>query len=377
VVGGGGFIEMERLKSAAPKRHLLYMLTLFLTAGSLHAGEPKPELVSENYEIERIRANAVDQLSRTVMSSLYEINKRMRSMSKKKDDLSNKMLTVENHVKDLARNTADLEEKLGEQRHQLSKRLRAMYMLGDEGVVRVIFSSSSAIELDRSMKYLKKISQHDLALINTYKENLAELTKRKLKLTKEVKSLLSLKDSIKKQENMLEKDQASKSGLLHQLANDKRVTIEKMATLRGHAEDQQILDMLNLSFFEQKGKLNQPVHGVVAQGFGLIQNKDFNYKLSHKGYDYKMQGEQTVSTVFKGRIAFAGVIGGYGQTVIVDHGDHFYTVYAGLEKIVVNEGQKVENETTIAQAKNAMYFELRHFSDAIDPHPWLRETKSL
>jgi septal ring factor EnvC (AmiA/AmiB activator) len=241
----------------------------------------------------------------------------------------------------------------------------------------VIFSSSSAIELDRSMKYLEKISQHDLELINNYKRNLAELNKRKARLTKEVRNLLTLKNSIKRQEDQLEKDQTSKSGLLHQLARDKRVTIEKMASLRGHAEDQQILDMLNLSFFEQKGKLKEPVQGLVAQGFGLVQSNDFKYKLSHKGFDYKTQGEQQVSAVYKGRVSFVGPVAGYGQTVIIDHGDHYYTVYSGLEKIVVNEGQKVENEQRLAQTKDAMYFELRHFSDAVDPHPWFQSTKSL
>src|SRR6185437_15179068 len=138
--------------------------------------------------------------------------------------------------------------------------------------------------------------QHDLELINSFKKNLIELNKRKLKLMKEIRNLLALKESIKVQEDELERDQSSKSGLLHQLANDKRATIEKMAALRGHLEDLQLLDMLNLSFFEQKGRLTIPVQGRVVQGFGLYQSPDFKYKLSHKGYDYRLAGEQLVKS---------------------------------------------------------------------------------
>ncbi len=337
---------------------------------------PPNELVPEKYEIERIRANAVDQLSRTVMSSLYEINHRMKSVSKKRDNLNNKMMIVESGVKTLAKNASTLDDKLKEQRHQLSKRLRAMYMLGDEGVVRVLFSSSSAQDLDQSLKYLKLISKYDIELIRNYKKNLTELNRRRERLNREVKSLLTIKESMKRQELQLETDQNSKAALLQKLAADKRKTIEKMAALRGKAEDEQMLDLINLSFFEQKGQLNSPVKGLVAQGFGLTQSDDYHYRLSHKGFDYQVAGEQAVNSIFKGRVAFAGTIEGYGTTLIIDHGDHYYSVYSGLSSLTVSAGQRIDRDTRVASTKDRMYFELRHFSDAIDPKPWLQEPKT-
>lgn len=344
---------------------------------SSRADETPAALVTEKYELERIKANATDQLSRAVMSSLYEINRRMKSVSRKRDELNNKMLNVEGGVKVMARNAADLEARLNEQRHQLAKRLRAMYLIGDEGVVRVLFSSASAQDLDQSLKYLKLISKHDIELIRHYRNNLQELNRKRERLGHEVRNLLSIKDKIKKQENQLEVDQSSKAGLLKKLASDHRRTMEKMAALRGKAEDQQLLDLMNLSFFEQKGQLNRPVDGVIAHGFGLTQSEDYRYKLSHKGYEFQLAGQKSVKAVFKGRIAFAGEIAGYGETIIIDHGDHYYTVYSGLDSTTVSSGQRVDKETNIASAKNKMYFELRHFSDAIDPGPWLNQSKSL
>ncbi len=351
--------------------------TFCLSAATVFAENPAAEVVAEKYEIERIKVNATDQLSRTVMGSLYEINRRMKSVSRKRDDLNNKMLSVEGGVKILARNAGELESRLNEQRHQLSKRLRAMYLIGDEGVVRVLFSSSSAQDLDQSLKFLRLISKHDIELIRNYRHNLQELNRKRERLGREVKSLLSIKDRIKKQELQLETDQTSKAGLLHKLAAEHRRTIEKMAALRGKAEDQQLLDLMNLSFFEQKGQLVRPVDGAVSQAFGLTQSEDYRYKLSHKGFEYLLGGEKPVKAVFKGRISFAGNIDGYGETIIIDHGDHYYTVYAGLDSTTVSLGQRVDKETRIASAKSKMYFELRHFSDAIDPGPWLKQSKSL
>lgn len=331
------------------------------------------ELVPEKYELERIKANAVDQLSRSVMSSLYEINHRMKSVSKRRDTLNNKMMVAETSVKTLAKHAADLDQRLAEQRHQLSKRLRAMYMLGDEGVVRILFSSSNAQDLDQSLKYLKLISKNDIALISNYKKNLIELNRRRERLNREVKSLMTIKESMKTQEVQLENDQNSKAALLRTLANAKRKSIEKMAVLRGRAEDQQVLDLINLSFFEQKGRLVAPVKALNSTEFGLTQNDDYHYRLSHKGVDYMFAGEQNVQSVFKGRVAFAGPVDGYGQTLVLDHGDHYYTVYTHLNNLTVTIGQRIDSGTKIASAKDNMYFELRHFSDAIDPKPWLKE----
>jgi murein hydrolase activator len=83
-----------------------------------------------------------------------------------------------------------------------------------------------------------------------------------------------------------------------------------------------------------------------------------------------------VRAVFGGRIAFADRYGPYGRIVIVDHGDHFYTVSGDLDEVDVKIGQDIgagERLGTVGDdgQGSMLYFEVRHGSQTIAPGAWL------
>lgn len=83
-----------------------------------------------------------------------------------------------------------------------------------------------------------------------------------------------------------------------------------------------------------------------------------------------------VRSVFAGRVAFADRYGPYGRIVILDHGDHYYTVSGDLDEIDVKIGQDVgagERIGTVGDdgQGSMLYFEVRHGSQTIAPAPWL------
>jgi septal ring factor EnvC (AmiA/AmiB activator) len=83
-----------------------------------------------------------------------------------------------------------------------------------------------------------------------------------------------------------------------------------------------------------------------------------------------------VRAAFAGRVAFADRYGPYGRIVILDHGDHYYSVSGDLDEVDVKIGQEVgagERIGTVGDdGQGAMlYFEIRHGSQTIAPSPWL------
>jgi murein DD-endopeptidase MepM/ murein hydrolase activator NlpD len=83
-----------------------------------------------------------------------------------------------------------------------------------------------------------------------------------------------------------------------------------------------------------------------------------------------------VRAAFAGRVAFADRYGPYGRIVILDHGDHYYTVSGNLDEVSVQVGQQVgagERVGTVGDdGQGAMlYFEVRHGSQTVAPGPWL------
>ena len=328
--------------------------------------------VTKKYFQEKEKVSLVDQKSRIIMSTLYEINGRMKNMSKKRDTLNNKMIGTEGDVKSLAKDIADLENKIKIQRKRLSKRLKAIYMLGDEGVVRVVFSSASAQDLDQSIKYLRLISDHDFALIKSYEANLKLLNKQRDLLKKDVKKLIGIKEKLRRQEEALSRDQDSKSSLLSELNSERKASILKMANIRESFHNEKMDELFNISFYENRGKMKWPAKGILKHEFGLVENETFHYRLSHKGLLYKLAPQENIFSIFHGMVAFIGQVDGYGNTIIIDHGDHYYSVYSNLEKVLVSDGQRVGSAEPLARVKNQLYFEIRHFSDAIDPKYWLQ-----
>lgn len=139
-----------------------------------------------------------------------------------------------------------------------------------------------------------------------------------------------------------------------------------------------ISELLDDSFYAVKGNLKPPVAGELQKDYGIIQHPDFKYKLSHKGYYYTTDPYSEVKVVHKGRVAFQGEIQGYGKTIIIEHGDHYYTVYSKLGEIQVKQSQDVDANEVIAKTgeylegvRPGIYFEIRHFSDSIDPKNWM------
>jgi murein DD-endopeptidase MepM/ murein hydrolase activator NlpD len=94
------------------------------------------------------------------------------------------------------------------------------------------------------------------------------------------------------------------------------------------------------------------------------------------GVEIRASAGSPVRAVFAGRVAFADRYGPYGRIVILDHGDHYYTVSGNLDEIDVKIGQDVgagERLGTVGDdgRGSLLYFEVRHGSHTLAPEAWL------
>jgi septal ring factor EnvC (AmiA/AmiB activator) len=112
-------------------------------------------------------------------------------------------------------------------------------------------------------------------------------------------------------------------------------------------------------------------------GFGPILNPRFNTVTLQKGIDLRAPEGSAARAVWRGRVVFAGWFQGYGNLVVLDHGDAYYSLYAHLQKIkpevndVLEAGDLVGSVGATGSLKGAyLYFELRHHGEALDPAPW-------
>jgi septal ring factor EnvC (AmiA/AmiB activator) len=127
-----------------------------------------------------------------------------------------------------------------------------------------------------------------------------------------------------------------------------------------------------------KGRLPWPVVGRVELGFGKVENPRFHTVTVQKGVDVRAPPGTAVRAVADGKVVYAGWLRGYGNLVILDHGDGYHTVVAHLGELERKMGEEVHQGEGLGplgdtgSLKGAyVYFELRHHGVAVDPQVWL------
>lgn len=351
-------------------------LAILLSGG---VGAEEPEALVRQIETTKAEIVEKDKVQRQILSNLYNINKRIKEISGDRGRFTDKIMSAQADVRVTARAIAQLEGTIGEQRSDLSKHLRTLYLMSGESAARLIFSSVTPQELERNSKYLKLMTDRHYRVIKTYETSLATLLKKRQQLKGQVEHLLAVKHAAQRKEVELMGEQKAKVKILDRIRRTSKKNLEHLMTLRKEmkldAKDSD--NWLAPSIFERKGQLTLPFAGILSRSFGLIQDDEFRFRLSHKGLFFSGEAGHEVKAVFSGRVAFAGRLPGYGQAIILDHGDNYYSVYAHNAKLKVKKGEPVREGQILASSETGLYFELRHFSDAIDPQPWFKELEGL
>ena len=122
---------------------------------------------------------------------------------------------------------------------------------------------------------------------------------------------------------------------------------------------------------QARGRMAVPASGLLVARFG-----DAEASGTSKGLTFETRSGAQVVAPFDGKVVYAGAFKGYGQILIIGHGDGYYSLLAGLDRVDQSAGQWLvagEPVGTMAQGdrKPRLYLELRFNGQPINPLPWL------
>lgn len=127
----------------------------------------------------------------------------------------------------------------------------------------------------------------------------------------------------------------------------------------------------------------QPVLGRLTSKFGMRLHPISKEWRSHDGIDIAAPKGTDIQNVMDGKVVFAGVKGGYGKTVVIEHSDGRESVYAHCDQVFVQAGDVLKAGDKIAEVGstgvstgNHLHFEMRENGQSVDPldhFPWLFE----
>jgi len=135
-----------------------------------------------------------------------------------------------------------------------------------------------------------------------------------------------------------------------------------------------------VGFGTLRGRLPWPTEGRVVSAFGAQVHPRFGTRTFRNGVDIEAGEGRDVAAVFAGHVVYTGWFKGYGNLIILDHDNEYYTLYAHVADIVVKEGDDVKQGQRIGTVGDTgslegprLYFEVRHQGKPQNPEQWLRQ----
>ena len=316
--------------------------------------------------------------------ALNQARIRSQTLAKESRRLSGEIGSIQERIQTLSRSMEEVRGYAGQ-------RLEALYRMHMLGRLEMAGSPSSLFNFFVTQRAVKQVVASDYHLLNTQAMDLAEMVRLKKALEEQIAAKTALESDLADQIRIKEKETRKKEVILKEIRKKKRLSQAAIASLEKAAEslraqldsmgakgDSPALD--STSFLRQKGRLHPPVRGEVVSRFGRTRNGAYNAFTFQSGIDIKVERGEPVRSVFKGEVMFADWLQGYGNLLIVNHGDSYYTLYAHVEEIFKKKGEAVGTGEVIATAGDTgsikgmcLHFEVRHHGKPVDPMTWLNK----
>jgi septal ring factor EnvC (AmiA/AmiB activator) len=280
---------------------------------------------------------------------------------------------------------------LGEQRQKLGKRLRAMYKYGPARELEFLLSTESFGQLLARWDYLVMVAQQDRVLLESIRnrKEVVETLEQRLQthLTQVQKTA---KQTTGENQRLVAQAQAKQSTVkqiqtqreaYEAAAAELERTAQSIKGLLARLEQKSQIAPYTGDFARGQGSLDWPVRGDVLGHFGQEHNPRFpNVVTPNNGMDISAPIGTPVRSVAKGRVDYTSEdYGTYGQMIIINHGDSYYTLYGHLSEISVKVGDEVSAGQVIGRSGDTgslkgpiLHFEVRRGAAALNPENWLR-----
>jgi murein DD-endopeptidase MepM/ murein hydrolase activator NlpD len=299
----------------------------------------------------------------------------------------------------IATQSARLERLRGEYRvalHRLEQRVRHLYMTDGPDVLSFVLGTSSFTDSLDNLELLSRIGRQDeriAARVQAARDGVAEARRRTRAAREEQARVEAVAASAAAEQRgvvtrlVTSRDavaaaQREKSATLASIEDDQEAVLEEIEALEQEsaalaaqiraAQQQASSSAAPIVPPSGSGLLGWPVSGPVTSGFGMRWGR------MHEGIDIAVPTGTPVRSAGAGTVIHAGWLGGYGNLVVVDHGNGLSTAYAHNSSFASSVGQSVAAGQVVAYSGNTgnssgphVHFEVRVNGSAVDPLGYL------
>ncbi len=359
----------------------------------IYISEEKTELekLKKKIEKENKKIDSMGKKEGNILKILENLDDRLKL---KERELQIYNWNIELNNKKTSRLTLSigkLENDLKDLKQIIGHRLRTIYKEGDVLLVKILFSSDSFSDMLQRIKFTESIMSYDSEIFQSYSSKIKKLKIEKDTLIESREKLIKLEGFARIKKKEAEKEKKAKYLFLKKIKNKKNYIIQtRRELLKASKKLNEIIKKLReklvlgegLSLTDVKGRLRFPVEGKILNRFGKRKDKKYNSYIVNNGINLKVDKGKEVRSIFHGKVLYRGFLEGYGNLIILGHGNNYHSLYGHLDKFLVETGELVEEGVPVGISGDSgslkgevLYFELRHKGKPIDPKPWFRLAK--
>lgn len=340
--------------------------------------------------------NSLDQNTYALAKEISWLERQLAEVTQARQNTETELVAL---VQQLDKRTRELEAtkvELAEKTRILNNRLENIYKNGQIDYLQVVLGSSNFNDFISRLAFMKLILEQDQRILTHIKSLKAALEIQKAQVESEKNKVEVKRARLVEQENQIASITQTKQAKKAQLEAEKKQKEQLLAQARKNkalyeqAERElqntsnRILSIIRLlqggsSGTAPTGQFLWPTAGSVTSGFGMRWHPILGGYRLHNGIDIGAPYGQNIVAAESGTVIFAGWLGGYGQTMIIDHGGGISTLYAHTSQMLAGDGQKVNRGSVIAKVGSTGYstgphlhFEVRVNGVPQNPLSWLR-----
>lgn len=341
---------------------------------------------------EESKSEAVDAL-RESERAISEANRELRDLGSQSREHSRRLA-------ELNAESRKRERALKAQQALLADLIYRHYLGGQAEPLRLLLNREDPNQISRRLHYFGYISRARAELIAELRAGLARLRELAREAEQKAAELSAVTAEQRAQRARLEREKRARNQVLARISRDIERQRREIGTLK---RDETRLARLVASlaklmarskpaprsrrdaapaappddspFARLRGRLSPPVRGELANRFGSPRSDG---GVLWKGLFFAARAGEEVRAVADGRVVFADWLRGFGNLLIIDHGDAFMSLYGNNEALYKRVGDIIHGGEAVAAVGNSggnadsgLYFELRYQGRPLDPLDWV------
>ena len=354
------------------------------------AQAPSPASVDtlrqQRQQIERQRStlnqqrDRLDSLEDSAQNRLDGLQDRITATATQIKQNEAKLKDANTRLVTLQKDLVKFEQAYQDQQFSTVARLRFLQrQRGSRGFAVLLQSQNLNDFIDRRYQ-LRRVYQSDRDFMDRLKAQAAELNQRRRTVERQKNDIALLTQELLADKSEYEQQANFQASLIDRLQEDKQALEE--------AEDQLARDSTNIAnlirqrlnsnrnrvLIRGTGVMSLPSDGLITSTFGYRQHPILRSRRFHAGIDFGAPSGSPIRAADDGVVIFANWYGGYGRSVIIDHGNSTTTLYGHASRIFVSEGQQVQRGQAIAAVGSTgfstgphLHFEVRKNGEPVNP----------